>query len=333
VEQIWLALSLTSLVTGFGLLVALLFLKRLAPLSLPPVVTVMVAFLVMGLTSFFGVYLRIISLPRSLIAYRLLNAGAWGYAVYALSFYVVRDRWLRPKARAARAGPGVRGQPWQPGSPVSTVLFSAVGGAVTFAGVFLAAFPPRTGVLAAAPVAQTVIMSAAEVITGALAIAVGVLCVKRSRATTSRPWRAFFRGLGVALLILIPANLLDFAVSIALSAAGHEARDGFVFAAGYGISNIVLIVAIVSGIRLSTGSPALAVPQQMVDAYGLTRREREVVEKLLEGKTDRRIAEELYISPRTVDTHLRSVFRKCSVSSRLQLTRLVSSYGELRNSG
>jgi hypothetical protein len=32
-EQLWLLLSLTSLVSGFGLVVALLFLKRLAPAS------------------------------------------------------------------------------------------------------------------------------------------------------------------------------------------------------------------------------------------------------------------------------------------------------------
>jgi DNA-binding NarL/FixJ family response regulator len=95
---------------------------------------------------------------------------------------------------------------------------------------------------------------------------------------------------------------------------------------------VVLIVAIVSGFRQSASGGAPAVPQQMVDAFGITRREREVVEKLLEGNSDRQIAEELYISPRTVDTHLRSVFRKCGVGSRMQLTRLASTYGELRNS-
>jgi DNA-binding CsgD family transcriptional regulator len=141
-------------------------------------------------------------------------------------------------------------------------------------------------------------------------------------------------GVGISLLVLIPANLLDFGVTAALRMSGTAARDGIVFAAGYGVINIILIVSVIQGIRL-TGSSAgeiPAVPQPFVDAYGITRREREVVEKLLEGKTDRRIGEELYISPRTVDTHLRSVFRKCRITSRLQLTRLVSSYGEFRNS-
>ncbi|MFO7782558.1 MAG: helix-turn-helix transcriptional regulator, partial [Spirochaetia bacterium] len=176
------------------------------------------------------------------------------------------------------------------------------------------------------------IMITVELLVGVLPIVVGLRALSLSGATASRPWRAYLRGFGVALLLLIPANLLDFGVSVALRAAGETARDGFVFAAGYGIANVVLIVAIVSGFRQSASGEALAVPQQLVDAFGITRREREVVEKLLEGKSDRQIAEELYISPRTVDTHLRSVFRKCGVTSRMQLTRLASTYGEFRNS-
>jgi DNA-binding CsgD family transcriptional regulator len=173
-------------------------------------------------------------------------------------------------------------------------------------------------------------MIALQVLVGALAVWAGVRALVGSRGTTSRPWRAYLRGFGAAVLLLVPANLLDFAVSLVVQASGVEARDGLVYAAGYAVANIVLIVTIVRAIRLGAdGVPA--VPQAFLDAYGITPRERDVVEKLVEGKADRRIAEELYISPRTVDTHLRSVFRKCNVSSRLQLSRLVVSYGELRN--
>ncbi|MFP4364323.1 MAG: helix-turn-helix transcriptional regulator [Spirochaetia bacterium] len=56
-----------------------------------------------------------------------------------------------------------------------------------------------------------------------------------------------------------------------------------------------------------------------------------MTEKLFQGKSDREIAEALFISPRTVDTHLRNIFKKCSVSSRMQLSKLVSDYGILRN--
>jgi DNA-binding NarL/FixJ family response regulator len=42
----------------------------------------------------------------------------------------------------------------------------------------------------------------------------------------------------------------------------------------------------------------------------LTVREREVLELLAQGRTDRGIAAELYLAPKTVEAHVRSVFRK-----------------------
>ena len=42
----------------------------------------------------------------------------------------------------------------------------------------------------------------------------------------------------------------------------------------------------------------------------LTARELEVLALLAEGRTDRGIAEELYVTPKTVETHVRSILRK-----------------------
>jgi DNA-binding NarL/FixJ family response regulator len=47
----------------------------------------------------------------------------------------------------------------------------------------------------------------------------------------------------------------------------------------------------------------------------LTPREREVLALVAEGRTDRGIAEALWLSPKTVETHVRAIFRKLDLPS------------------
>jgi DNA-binding NarL/FixJ family response regulator len=54
---------------------------------------------------------------------------------------------------------------------------------------------------------------------------------------------------------------------------------------------------------------------------GLTPREVEVLHLLAQGLTDAQIAEQLVISPRTVNNHLTSIYGKIRVSSRSAATR------------
>ncbi len=53
----------------------------------------------------------------------------------------------------------------------------------------------------------------------------------------------------------------------------------------------------------------------------LTDREREVLQLIARGYTYREIGEELYISVKTVETHVSSVLRKLQLSNRHELTR------------
>jgi DNA-binding CsgD family transcriptional regulator len=54
------------------------------------------------------------------------------------------------------------------------------------------------------------------------------------------------------------------------------------------------------------------------DGDVLSPREKEVLLFIARGKSDNEIAEELCISPFTVKTHLYRIFRKVSVTNRLQ---------------
>jgi DNA-binding NarL/FixJ family response regulator len=51
----------------------------------------------------------------------------------------------------------------------------------------------------------------------------------------------------------------------------------------------------------------------------LTASERRVAEMAAEGLTNRQIAQTLYVTPKTVEVHLSSVYRKLEISSRSEL--------------
>jgi DNA-binding CsgD family transcriptional regulator len=64
--------------------------------------------------------------------------------------------------------------------------------------------------------------------------------------------------------------------------------------------------------------------QRPVQGWGsLTASEKKVARLIAEGHTNRSAADQLVVSPHTVNTHLTSVFRKLAVSSRVQLANLV----------
>ena len=60
---------------------------------------------------------------------------------------------------------------------------------------------------------------------------------------------------------------------------------------------------------------------------GLTSREVEVLRLVAGGMTSARIAKELFVSTRTVETHITSIYHKLGVSSRAAATRFALEYG------
>ncbi|MDP5272643.1 MULTISPECIES: helix-turn-helix domain-containing protein [Chengkuizengella] len=62
----------------------------------------------------------------------------------------------------------------------------------------------------------------------------------------------------------------------------------------------------------------------------LTNREREVFELLVQDKTTREIAKELYISEKTVRNHISNVMQKLNVKGRSQAVVELIRLGELK---
>jgi DNA-binding CsgD family transcriptional regulator len=55
------------------------------------------------------------------------------------------------------------------------------------------------------------------------------------------------------------------------------------------------------------------------EALPLTKQERQVAAIVGRGATNREAAEQLFLSPKTIDFHLRNIYRKLQVRSRTEL--------------
>jgi DNA-binding CsgD family transcriptional regulator len=54
----------------------------------------------------------------------------------------------------------------------------------------------------------------------------------------------------------------------------------------------------------------------------LTLQELQIAQLVATGATNKEVASELFLSPRTIDAHLRGIFRKLGITSRHQLREL-----------
>ncbi|MGZ6645778.1 MAG: helix-turn-helix domain-containing protein, partial [Solirubrobacteraceae bacterium] len=54
----------------------------------------------------------------------------------------------------------------------------------------------------------------------------------------------------------------------------------------------------------------------------LTAQEVHIAQLVAEGATNRDVAGQLFLSPRTIDFHLRNVYRKLGIASRVELARI-----------
>jgi len=86
-----------------------------------------------------------------------------------------------------------------------------------------------------------------------------------------------------------------------------------IIAAGRGEIVLPPAVAVQSLMALAQGQP---VEQSLVGP--LSERETEVLKLLAHGHTNKDIAQALFLSVRTVEAHLRSIFAKLGVSSRTE---------------
>lgn len=66
--------------------------------------------------------------------------------------------------------------------------------------------------------------------------------------------------------------------------------------------------------------------EEFIKVYGITPREVEIIQKIYQGKANKEIAEELFVTLQTIKDHTHRIYQKTDVKSRSQLTLLVRTF-------
>ncbi|MDQ6798794.1 MAG: response regulator transcription factor [Actinomycetota bacterium] len=91
------------------------------------------------------------------------------------------------------------------------------------------------------------------------------------------------------------------------------------------------IEELASRARISLADDAQEVPSTPPDALGdLTRREREVLALVAEGRSNREVAEALFISEKTASVHVSHILAKLGVQSRIQASAVLHRLDAIR---
>jgi DNA-binding NarL/FixJ family response regulator len=80
--------------------------------------------------------------------------------------------------------------------------------------------------------------------------------------------------------------------------------------------------------RLSVEAPVVAaLEQSAIGRLGLTAREAEVLALVAAGRTNRQIADALYVSEKTASVHVSNILRKLGVASRVDAAAVAQRLG------
>ena len=144
-----------------------------------------------------------------------------------------------------------------------------------------------------------------------------------------RVWHTNRRSFVIGLLIFATVGYAETAISLPGTMGRTDvafSNDGdFLFSsipyALYGIFVISYFLQYSLPIPMATDD----LSETFLSRYGITDREREIILKVIQGKSNADIASELFISLATVKTHLHNIYKKIGVESRYDLLARVRS--------
>jgi len=115
----------------------------------------------------------------------------------------------------------------------------------------------------------------------------------------------------------IPLPPADYALNERSIIAARNTLGETAFAAAWAEGEALELEQAIEEAAAADSTPTQ--PNADTSAPLISRREREVIALLAEGCTNRQIAAELGLAPRTVDTHVGNILRKLGLSTRQEV--------------
>ncbi len=134
-------------------------------------------------------------------------------------------------------------------------------------------------------------------------------------------------------------TILIYGVLLALGALGLQWLEYRLLVREYPFQIYVALIAIAfmalgiwTGAKLFRRDPPapFEINAQALESLGISEREREVLELLAAGRSNKEIAQRLELSPNTVKTHVAKLFEKLAVSRRTEAISRARELGVIR---
>ena len=144
-----------------------------------------------------------------------------------------------------------------------------------------------------------------------------------------RVWNTEKRNFTIGLLVFASVGYLEmtsgFLRNISVKSAPLTIERGFIYSSIpyvlYGIFLIIYFARYPVAAPVANEEPS----QEFLSKYKITEREREIIVKVMQGKSNEDIARELFISLATVKAHLYNIYKKVGIGSRYDLLARVRS--------
>jgi DNA-binding CsgD family transcriptional regulator len=137
--------------------------------------------------------------------------------------------------------------------------------------------------------------------------------------------RIFIIGFLIFVSVGYAESIISFFRFFGATSRGLKPDSGFLYSSiPYALYGIFLIIYF---LRYPVSAPLGSdeIPAEFLSKYGITEREREIIIKVMQGKSNEDIARELFISLATVKTHLYNIYKKVDIDSRYDLLARVRS--------